>query len=44
MQIIYEFFVNLLESKHGGAHSAYQANDVVRMMIEITILVLNMST
>jgi hypothetical protein len=37
-------FVNLLEKKNDGELSAYKANNVVRMMIEIAILVLNMST
>jgi hypothetical protein len=39
-----ELFVNLLENKYDRAPSTYQAYDVVRMMIEITILMLNMST
>ncbi len=38
------FFVNLLENKHNGALFVYEANDVVSMMIEITILLLNMFT
>jgi hypothetical protein len=40
----YEFFANLLENKYDGALFTYQAYDAMRMMIEITTLVLNMST
>jgi hypothetical protein len=44
MQSRYEFFANLLENKYDEALSTYHAYDVVRMMVEITILMLNMST
>jgi hypothetical protein len=44
IEIRYELFVNLLEDKYDGALSAYQAYDVVRMMVKITIFMLNMST
>jgi hypothetical protein len=38
------FLETYLKTKHDEALSAYETNDVVRMMIEITILMLNMST
>jgi hypothetical protein len=44
IQIRHEFFINLLGNKYDGALSTYQAYDVVRMMVEITILMVNMST
>ncbi len=39
-----ESVVNLLENKYDGALSTYQTYNVVRMMIEIIILMLHMST
>jgi hypothetical protein len=44
IQIRCESIVNLLENKYDGAYSTYQAYDFVRMMIEITILMLNTTT
>jgi hypothetical protein len=37
-------FQFVFHKKYDGTLSAYQTNDVVRMMIVITILMLNMST